>query len=191
MILTELLAVLSIAAATGLRLALPLLLIGLLSGESLWSDVPVLANIPQVLVVIFLVSWSLVELTISKDRTNRRFLQSVELFMSPFVGTIAGVAIARLTSLEDSWLIALVSVIGGLFALLIQFVQVGWLYRLTPTPLWLIFFEDLLCICLVFFAFDAPNQGGLIALLLLWISIRTSTAWRQWYVHHRGRQQPD
>ena len=191
MILTELLAVLSIAAATGLRLALPLLLIGLLSGETLWTDVPILANVPQALVVGFLVSWSLIELTVSKDRTNRRFLQSIELFISPFVGTIAGVAVARFTNLEESWLIALVSVVGGLFALLIQFVQVGWLYRLTPTPLWLIFFEDLLCICLVFFAFDAPNQGGIIALLLLWIAIRTSTAWRQWYVHHRGTQQPD
>jgi hypothetical protein len=199
-ILPELLAVLSVSAATGLRLALPLLLIGLLSGETLWSQVPILANIPQTLVVGILVSWSLLELTISKDQINRRFLQSAELFISPFVGTIAGIAIARYSSIENSWLIILVSLTGGLFALLLQFVQVGWLYRINPAPLWLICLEDILCVCLVFFAFDAPNQGGLIALLLLWISIRTSTAWRRWYLrqassgskHPRaGKQMPD
>ncbi|MEO0869538.1 MAG: DUF4126 domain-containing protein, partial [Cyanobacteria bacterium J06642_11] len=39
----ELLAVLAISAATGLRLALPLLLIGLFAEERLWSTVPILA----------------------------------------------------------------------------------------------------------------------------------------------------
>ena len=72
MILPELLAVLSISAATGLRLALPLLLIGLFS-EQLWSAVPILSQIPQVLVITILVIWSLLELTISKDRVSRRF----------------------------------------------------------------------------------------------------------------------
>lgn len=183
MILPELLAVLSVSAATGLRLALPLLLIGLFSGDNLWTQVPILAHIPQSLVVGVLVSWSLIELTVSKDKINRRFLQSAELFISPFVGTMAGIAIARSTEVNSGLIIALVGVTGGLFALLLQFVQVGWLYRINPAPLWLICLEDILCICLVFFAFDAPNQGGLIALLLLWISIRTSTAWRRWYLH--------
>ncbi|MEO0457195.1 MAG: DUF4126 domain-containing protein [Cyanobacteria bacterium P01_A01_bin.114] len=178
--MTELLAVLSISAATGLRIALPLLLIGLLSGESLWSNVPILAQIPQTVVVSILVTWSLLELVISKDRTSRRFLQSAELFFSPFVGTMAGIAIARFTNLGNSWLIVLVALVGGLLALVIQLVQVGWLYRLNSPPIWAIFLEDSLCICLVFFAFDAPSQGGLIALMLLWISLRASTAWRQW-----------
>lgn len=40
----EVLAVLSAAAAGGLRLALPLLLIGLLQGEQLWSQVPLLRH---------------------------------------------------------------------------------------------------------------------------------------------------
>ncbi|MEO0394841.1 MAG: DUF4126 domain-containing protein [Cyanobacteria bacterium P01_A01_bin.137] len=176
----ELLAVLSISAATGLRLALPLLLIGLFSGERLWAEVPILANIPQILVVIVLVIWSLLELTISKDRVSRRFLQSAELFISPFVGTIAGVAIARLADISDSWLLVLLAITGGALALVIQMVQVGWLYRFNSPPMWVMFLEDALCICLVFFAFDAPEQGGLIALFLLWLAIRSSVIWQQW-----------
>lgn len=180
MIIPELLAVLSISAATGLRLALPLLLIGLFSGERLWAAVPILANIPQILVVIVLVIWSLLELTISKDRVSRRFLQSAELFISPFVGTIAGVAIARLADISDSWLLVLLAITGGALALVIQMVQVGWLYRFNSPPMWVMFLEDALCICLVFFAFDAPEQGGLIALFLLWLAIRSSVIWQQW-----------
>ena len=180
MIIPELLAVLSISAATGLRLALPLLLIGLFSGERLWAAVPILANIPQILVVIVLVIWSLLELTISKDRVSRRFLQSAELFFSPFVGTIAGVAIARLADISDSWLLVLLAITGGSLALVIQMVQVGWLYRFNSPPMWVMFLEDALCICLVFFAFDAPEQGGLIALFLLWLAIRSSVIWQQW-----------
>jgi len=179
-IIPELLAVLSISAATGLRLALPLLLIGLFSGERLWAAVPILANIPQILVVIVLVIWSLLELTISKDRVSRRFLQSAELFISPFVGTIAGVAIARLADISDSWLLVLLAITGGALALVIQMVQVGWLYRFNSPPMWVMFLEDALCICLVFFAFDAPEQGGLIALFLLWLAIRSSVIWQQW-----------
>ncbi|MBX2864194.1 MAG: DUF4126 domain-containing protein [Leptolyngbyaceae cyanobacterium MAG.088] len=180
MFIPELLAVLSISAATGLRLALPLLLIGLLSGDQLWSTVPILANIPQVLVVTVLMIWSLLELTISKDRVNRRFLQSAELFMSPFVGTIAGLAIARIVNVDDSLMLVLLAATGGVLAFVIQMVQVGWLYRFHSPPMWVIFLEDALCICLAFFAFDAPEQGGLIALFLLWLAIRSSIIWRQW-----------
>jgi hypothetical protein len=35
---------------------------------------------------------------------------------------------------------------------------------------------------LVFFAFAAPFEGGVIALLLLWLAIRSSHAWRDWYL---------
>ncbi|MDA0672765.1 MAG: DUF4126 family protein, partial [Cyanobacteria bacterium] len=49
-------------------------------------------------------------------------------------------------------------------------------------PLWAVFLQDFLCICLVLFAFDAPRQGGVIALLLLWLALRTSTLWRRWYL---------
>jgi hypothetical protein len=36
-------------------------------------------------------------------------------------------------------------------------------------------------------AFDAPYQGGVIALLLLWLVIRTSYLWQHW-PSKRGRK---
>lgn len=180
MIITELLAVLSVSAAAGFRIALPLLLIGLLSGE-LWSRVPILSALPPTLVVGGLVSWSLAELIFSKQSLVQRVVHSVELFLSPLVGAIAGIAVARTFQME-SWITGLLGVLGGLLALVIHLVQVGWLYRLKRPSVWLICAEDFLCVCLVLFAFDAPQQGGLIALLLLWLASRTSQAWRQWYL---------
>lgn len=188
MIITELLAVLSISAATGLRLALPLLLIGLLSGEKLWSQVPLLSQVPPTVVIGALVSWSLAELLLSKERLIRRLFQSLELFLSPLVGVIAGITVARTFSLQP-WLLWLTSGLGGLLALVIQLVQVGLLYRHRMPPLWVMFAQDFICVCLVLFAFDAPRQGGLIALLLLWLALRTSNIWRQWYLASRRASQ--
>ena len=192
MIITEILAVLSVSAAAGFRFALPLLLIGLFSGATLWSNVPILSQLSPSLVVGVLVSWSLLELILSKDRPIRRFLQSLELLFSPLAGAIAGIAIARTVGL-DPWLVLLLGMIGGLLALVIQLVQVGWLYRIRRPPLWALFLQDFLCICLVLLAFDAPRQGGLIALLLLWFSIRSSNTWRYWYLAQarpNARQHP-
>ncbi|MGA9377394.1 MAG: DUF4126 family protein, partial [Phormidium sp.] len=62
-----LLAALSAAAAVGVgRIALPLLLIGLLQGNNLWSRVPILSHIHPQVVVGVLTSWSLFELFASK-----------------------------------------------------------------------------------------------------------------------------
>lgn len=201
MIITELLAILSISAAAGFRLALPLLLIGLLSGERLWSQVPLLSQFHPRLVVGVLVSWSLLELILSKDRPMRRFFPTVELLLSPGVGAIAGITLARSFDLPAPWLIPMVGVIGGVVALVMQLVQLGWIYRIRTPPLWVMFLQDVLCICLVLFAFDAPTEGGIIALLLLWLALRTSNLWRQWYLQQatpgkrrfprRGKQEPD
>lgn len=155
-------------------------MIGFMSGN-LWSQVPILSQFPPTVVVGALVSWTLVELIFSKDRIVQRLLQSVELFLSPLVGTIAGITIARSFDMP-LWLILLASVSGGLLALVIHLVQVGWLYRLKTPSLWIICAEDILCVCLVLLAFDAPHQGGLIALLLLWLALRTSNLWRRWYL---------
>lgn len=180
MIITELLAILSISAAAGFRLALPLLLIGLLS-DRLWSQVPLLSQVPPTVLVGTLAGWTFAELVLSKDRPVRRLFQSIELFFSPFVGAIAGITLAR--SFDTApWSVWLAGTIGGLLALVIHFVQVGLLYRVHTPPLWVIFVQDFLCVCLVLFAFDAPREGGLIALLLLWLALRTSTLWRQWYL---------
>lgn len=181
----ELLAALSVSAASGFRIALPLLLIGLLRSGELWSQVPLLANVPPPLVLGVLVSWSLIELFLSKDRIAQRLLQLVELSLSPIVGAIAGITVAR--SVETTpWVIPIVGVVCGLLALVLQLVQIGWLYRLRGLPLWVIFIQDFLCVALVLFAFDAPKQGGIIALLLLWLAIRSSIEWRRRY-QQQGR----
>lgn len=196
----ELLAVLSVSAAAGMRIALPLLIIGLLYGNGLWSQVPLLARIPPPVVLAVLVSWSLFEVFASKDRTGQRLLQGVELLFSPIAGAILGIAVAKVT-ISSVWLIGLLGVVGGLLALVLQLVQLGWLYRLRTVPLWVIFAQDFLCVLLVIFAFDAPRQGGLIALLLLWLAIRSSKAWHRWYTEQappnqrrnprRYKQDPD
>jgi hypothetical protein len=90
----------------------------------------------------------------------------------------------------SAWLIWVIAVTGGLLALVLQLVQAGWFYRLRGLPLWVIFTQDILCVFLVIFALDAPKQGGLIAMLLLWFAIRSSTEWYRWYTDqgkHRDR----
>jgi hypothetical protein len=194
----EILAALSASAAGGVRIGLPLLIIGLLYTNNLWEDVPILSQFHPSLVVGVLVSWSLIELLFSKDRTGQRVIQLVQLLFSPFVGAIAGMAVARTAQMSD-WLTGLIGVVGGLLALVLQLVQVGWFYRLRGLPLWVIFAQDFLCVCLVLFAFDAPEQGGLIALLLLWFAIRSTKEWQRWYWNQggdrhsprRGKQDPD
>ena len=191
MIITELLAVLSISAAAGFRLALPLLVIGFLSGD-LWAKVPILSHFPPALIVGALVSWTLAELIFSKEQPIQRLFQSVELFLSPLVGVIAGVTIARNFHLEG-WLPLLLGAVSGVLALVLHLVQVGWLYRLRTPSIWLVVAADILCFCLVLFAFDAPHQGGLIALFLLWLALRTSNIWRRWYLAQaapRDQKQP-
>ena len=178
----ELLAVLSASAAAGFRIALPLLLIGLLYGDSLWSQVPILSRMNPSFVLGVLVGWSLLEIFASKNRSGQRFLQAVQLVFSPIVGAIIGVAIARITT-KPEWLVWLLGTTGGVLALVLQLVQTGWIYRLKQVPVWVVFAQDALCVVLVFFAFDAPKQGGLIALLLLWIAVRSSKEWHQWYTH--------
>jgi hypothetical protein len=196
----ELLAALSLAAAAGMRIALPLLLIGLLYSDNLWANVPLLSHIPPQIVLGVLVSWSLVELLISKEPLGFRFLQIVQLLFSPWVGAIVGITAARTTEVEEQ-LIWVIAIVCGSLALVLQLVQAGWFYRLRRLPVWVIFLQDLLCICLVLFAFDAPQQGGIIALLLLWLAIRSSKEWQRWYKQQaplgdrrtprKGKREPD
>ncbi|MBW4681670.1 MAG: DUF4126 domain-containing protein [Microcoleus vaginatus WJT46-NPBG5] len=190
----ELLAALSASAAGGMRIALPLLLIGLLESDKLWSRVPLLSRISPPVVLGVLVSWSLFELFASKKFLGQRVLQIVQLLFSPIVGAIMGMAIAEATFAQPNappplfvWIIGLV---GGLLALVLQLVQAGWFYRLRGLPLPVILAQDILCICLVLFAFDAPTQGGLIALILLWLAIRSSKEWYNWYVKQGPAKNP-
>ncbi len=177
--MTEVLAILSIAAATGLRLALPLLLIGLMSGPRLWSQVPLLAHLPPSLVIGVLASWSAAELMLSKEPSSQRLFQGLELLLSPVVGILAGLAVGRTLGLATGINLILAAV-SALLALVIQILQLGWFYRPQRPPRWVLFGVDGLCVALAVLAFDAPQQGGLIALLLLWLVIRTSSRWRHW-----------
>lgn len=176
----ELLAVLSVAAAVGMRIALPLLVIGLLHSDNLWNQIPLLSRIHPSVLVGILTSWSLFELFASKQLLGQRILQVVQLCLSPGVGIIMGIFVARFAGIpqEFIWIFALVS---GLLALVLQLVQIGWFFRLRGIPLWVVFCQDVLCVALVIFAFDAPQQGGLIALLLLWLAIRSSKQWYRLY----------
>jgi hypothetical protein len=182
----EVLAALSLSAAVGMRIGLPLLLIGLLYSDNLWANVPLLSQIPPSIVLGVLVSWSLVELLCSKERLGQRLLQIVQLLFSPLVGGIVGMTVARTTQLDLAlgWILTM---IGGLVAFVLQLVQVGWSYRMRGLPIWVIFIQDFLCVALALLAFDAPKQGGLLVLLLLWIAIRSSTEWRRWYKQQSGR----
>jgi Domain of unknown function (DUF4126) len=173
------LAVLAVSAAAGMRSILPLLVIGCLAGSELWSKVPILEHIsPQVLLGV-LVAGSLLELLASKNRISIRISQILELMLSPLVGGLLGVSIARATDLSAE-MIVLLGMISGLLAFVLQLVQIGWFYRLRGLPLWAIFTQDFLCVILVVFAVNAPQQGGMIALILFWFAIRSASEWRKW-----------
>lgn len=177
----ELLAALSASASAGMRIALPLLLIGLLQSDYLWSNIPMLSRIHPSVLVGILTSWALFELFASKRLLGQRVLQIVQLLLSPVVGAIMGIAVAQLAAapVEFVWL---VGIVGSLFAFVLQLVQVGWFFRLRGLPLWVVFTQDVLCIALVIMAFDSPQSGGVMALMLLLLAIRSSQQWHRWYV---------
>ncbi len=173
------LAVLSVSAAAGMRIALPLLVIGLTQGN-LWRQVPLVNLIQPQVAIGVLTAWTCLELFISKQLWGQRILQVVELIFSPLVGAVMAMAVAGIFQMP-SHTVWILGVVGGLFALVLQLVQVGWFYRLQGLPIWLVLLADILCVLLVLFAFKAPNSGGLIAMLLLWLAIRSSGSWYQWY----------
>ncbi len=183
--LIGILAVLSASAAAGMRVGFPLLFLGLYN-EEMWSQVPYLSRIHPVVLLCVLISWTTFELFASKKLFGQRILQIVQLSLSPLVGSLLAVTVARVVELEayPLWLIGLV---GGLFALMLQLVIVGLFFRLRGLPLWLVFLEDGLSIFLIVFAFTAPREGGLIALLLFWLALRTSKEWYYWYHRKQGK----
>lgn len=185
----EVLAVLAVSTAAGLRIALPLLVIALLQADGLWMQLPFLSKVPPPIAVGILASWSFFEVFASKHLTGQRFLQVIELTFSPFVGAILGLAIARsMNSTEWLGLAWILGIIGGLVTLVLQLIQTGFFYQRRRIPVWVLFAQDFLCVILVFLAFDAPRQGGLIALLYLWLTIRISKEWHRWYSEQGNRR---
>jgi len=183
--LTSILGVLAISAAAGMRIALPLLIISLIDNQTFWSNVPLLSKIhPQVLLTI-LISWSLFELFGSKKLLGQRTLQLIQLALSPIVGLLLAIAAGKFFDYDTTQL-WLIGISGGLLAFLLQLVQVGWFFRLRGTPPWMAFSKDVLSVLLVLYALKAPEEGGLIAMMLLWIAIRSSSEWKKWYDRDRA-----
>ena len=178
----DILAALSASAAAGIRTALPLLIIGILQGEKLWSQIPILSHIYSPILVVLLSICSLIELIAANKLLGQRILQVMQLFLSPIVGAIMGLSVASATA-TPQWIIAC---IGGILAFILQIVQVGWFYRLRGLPRWAVFIQNSLCVVLVSFAVTAPSSGGLIALILLWFGVLSGKYWYRWY--WRGRQ---
>ena len=177
--LIEVLAVLSASAAAGMRIGLPLLIIGLLQ-QNLWSETPILSKISPQVVIGVLTSWSMFELFGSKQLLGQRVIQLIQLVLSPLVGALMAITVLKWmgSSFHPMWIMA---VVGGLLAFVLKMVQVGWFFRLRGLPLWLVFGEDLLCVVLVLYALKAPQNGGLIAIFLLWLAIRSSRDWYRWH----------
>ncbi len=173
------LAILSASAAAGMRIALPLLAVGLLH-DDLWAQVPILSRVHPQVVIAVLTSWSLLEFIASKHLLGQRILQIIQLIFTPLVGAMLAMTVAKLLDLQFMPLI-FSGLMGGSFALVLRLVMMGWFLRLRGIPLWIALLEDLLCVGLVFFAFRAPQNGGIIAMFLLWIALRSSTAWRKWF----------
>lgn len=172
----ELLAALSAAAAASIRIAVPLFILGILHHDFSFR-VPLFTHIPSVFIVSVLISGSLLELVGSKQELSQRLLQLVQLGFSPIVGAILAISVTTSVSLP-SWLFG---VIGALFAFALQLVQAGWFYRLRGFRLWVVVLQDALCILLVFLAVNAPQIGGLIALMLLWLAVRSVRSLHRWY----------
>ncbi|BAQ61983.1 hypothetical protein GM3708_2389 [Geminocystis sp. NIES-3708] len=174
----QVLAILSASAAGGMRIGLPLLIIGLVRIDELWSNIPLLSSLNPQLIIGILTSWSLFELFGTKKLIGLRIVQIVQLIFSPLAGGLMAIGVSRLIEVEITplWLLGL---IGGLFALVLKFVQVGWFFRLGKIPIGFIFLEDFLSAVLVIFALNAPENGGLIAFMLLWIALRSSTEWKR------------
>jgi len=68
---------------------------------------------------------------------------------------------------------------------------VGWFFRLNRIPPWVAFSEDILSVLLVLYAFNAPAEGGLIAMMLLWLALRSAGSWKQWHQNQGKRLKPD
>ncbi|MEN9216158.1 MAG: DUF4126 domain-containing protein [Gloeomargarita sp. HHBFW_bins_162] len=184
------LAVLAAAAAGGFRLAMPLLLVLVLRREDGWEQVPVLGQFSPAVTLGILTSWTIWELVASAQPWGVRVVQPLQVLFSPVVGWILGVMTAQVVGIPAG-LQSVMGLVGSALALLLQLVQVGWLYRWGRFPAWLVLVQDGLCGLLIVFALQAPHQGGLIALMLLWLALRMSKDWQRQFQRHRRAQLPD
>lgn len=180
------LAVLSASVAAGMRIALPLLVILLLYSDQLVANLPLIGWLPPPVLIAIFTMWAVVELFGSKQLLGQRVLQVVELIFSPVAGLVLSLTVAQVLALEfrPLWLVGL---LGALVAFVFKLVLTGWFFRLRGLPLWWTLAEDFLCVALVLFAFRSPQQGGVIAMMLLWLAMRSSTEWKRYYEEGRPK----
>lgn len=180
------LAVLSASVAAGMRIALPLLVILLLYSDQLVANLPLIGWLPPPVLIAIFTMWAVFELFGSKQLLGQRVLQVVELIFSPVAGLVLSLTVAQVLALEfrPLWLVGL---LGALVAFVFKLVLTGWFFRLRGLPLWWTLAEDFLCVALVLFAFRSPQQGGVIAMMLLWLAMRSSTEWKRYYEEGRPK----
>jgi len=176
----EILGALSVSAAAGMRVAMPLLIVVLIKKQQVWSEIPILKYMQPKVLLCILIFWAIGELVLSKKLLGQRVMQIVQLLFSPLIGSILPLIVVKSYNIQVSTLgIYVLTIMGGALALVIKLVEIGWFFRLRGLPIGVIIVEDVLSVLMVLFAFKAPEQGGLIAMLLLWISIRSAGEWRQ------------
>lgn len=74
----------------------------------------------------------------------------------------------------------LIGISGRMLAFLLQ---VGWFFRLRGVLPWVAFGLEKISYCLlllVLYAFSVPEEGGLIAMMLIWFAICSSSSWKSW-----------
>ena len=169
-----------------MRIALPLLVILLLYSDQLLANLPVIALLPPQVLISILTIWALFELFASKKLLGQRILQVVQLVFAPLAGLILSLTAAQVLEVEfrPLWLIG---ILGGLIAFVFKLITTGWFFRLRGLPLWWSLTEDVLCVVFVLFAFRSPQQGGVIAMILLWLAVRSSTEWKRYYDEGRPK----
>lgn len=179
----EILGSLSAAAAAGMRLGIPILVLGLIYTGKAWENIPIISSINPIIILSTLIVWSLLELTFSKKLLGQRLLQNFQLVFSPLGGSLLAYMMTQYYNLSaDDHLTWVLVISGGFLALIIKLVEIGWFFRLGGIPIIVVVFEDMLSALMVVLALKAPQEGGLIAIALLWIALRSAGEWRIWHL---------
>lgn len=188
--MAAILGVLAAAAAGGFRLALPLLVLLLLHRDQTWDHIPLLGRWSPALVLGILTAGAVWELLAPLHPWGVRLWQPVQVLLSPVVGGLLGMMTAQVMGLPRA-MHSLLGLVGGALAWLLQLVQMGWFYRRGRFPTWVILAQDGLCALLALVALQAPKQGGLLALMLVWLALRAAKTWQRQFQQHRRPQGPD
>ncbi|WP_218080402.1 DUF4126 domain-containing protein [Anthocerotibacter panamensis] len=175
---------LAAAAAGGIRLSLPLLLL-VIFNQSLGMDgaSPVLAWLYQPQAITFLCIWAFFEVFGSKTALGQRLVRGIQFFMSPVIGALLATVMLPFTG----WLQVCLVVTGAVLAAILQLAQTGYVFRHGLLPFWFTLCQDFLAVGLVLMALQAPLLGGLSVLLLVLLALRQTYLWQGQFGLKQGR----